>query len=229
MDKTDKINRTNSTDRLDRLQNAKWIFFDMGYTLVDEYGEHYRRAEIAIKRASERGVRITLDEFMQRAYKYGAEGHSPIGRACESIGEGYIPYTAEGERAYPAAAEVLSCLSKKYKLGIIANQLPGAWERLRRFGLADNISVIMASADCGMEKPAPEIFLAALDAAGCTANEAIMVGDRADNDIKPAHDIGMMTVRIHQGFFADYTPLGDGYVADLELADVAELPGALGV
>ncbi len=213
----------------EKLKQAKWIFFDMGYTLVDEYGEHCRRAEIAIARAAERGVHITLDEFMGRAEAFGAAGHSPIGRTCKSIGVEHIPYTAEGERPYPAAAEVLSRLAKRYKLGIIANQLPGAAERLHRFGLDDNISVIMASAECGMEKPAPDIFLAALDAAGCTAGEAVMVGDRADNDIKPAHECGMMTVRVHQGFFAKYTPAGEGYTADLELADIGELPAAFGV
>ncbi len=217
------------TNSLERLQKAKWIFFDMGYTLIDEYGEHCRRAEIAIKRASERGVNLTLDEFMQRAFEFGAAGHSPIGRTCESIGERYVPYTAEGERPYPTAADVLSRLAKKYKLGVIANQLPGAEVRLQRFGLGDNISVIMSSAECGMEKPSPEIFRAALKAAGCTASEAVMVGDRADNDIKPAHDLGMITVRVHQGFFAGYTPVGDGYTADIELSDIGELPSAIGV
>ncbi len=51
----------------------------------------------------------------------------------------------------------------------------------------------------GIEKPNSEIFLRALARAGCSAEEACMIGDRPDNDIAPAKRLGMKTIRITQG------------------------------
>ena len=40
----------------------------------------------------------------------------------------------------------------------------------------------------------------ALEQAKCKANEAIMIGDRLDNDIVPAKGFGMKTIWVRQGF-----------------------------
>ena len=51
-----------------------------------------------------------------------------------------------------------------------------------------------------MKKPDLRIFRIALERADCKPEEAVMVGDRIDNDIIPANKIGMKTVWIRQGF-----------------------------
>ena len=40
----------------------------------------------------------------------------------------------------------------------------------------------------------------ALERGGCKPEEAVMIGDRVDNDIIPAKALGMRTVWIKQGF-----------------------------
>ena len=50
-----------------------------------------------------------------------------------------------------------------------------------------------------MHKPDPEIFRRALSRAGCKAEEAAMIGDRPDNDMLPAMEMGMCTVLVRQG------------------------------
>ena len=113
------------------LKNAEWIFFDMGFTLVDEGDEHRRRARIAIDEvASNGGEKITPEEFEKMAYEIGARGKAPFSRVCRRIGAHFVPYTGELEKPYPCAGAVLDRLATKYKLGVIANQLPGAAERL---------------------------------------------------------------------------------------------------
>ena len=62
------------------------------------------------------------------------------------------------------------------------------------------IDLIVASAEESLEKPDIRIFQLALERAGCRPDEAIMIGDRIDNDIVPAKKAGMMTIRIRQGF-----------------------------
>ena len=49
-------------------------------------------------------------------------------------------------------------------------------------------------------KPDLRIFQIALDRSNCKPEEAVMAGDRIDNDILPANKIGMKTVWIKQGF-----------------------------
>ena len=58
----------------------------------------------------------------------------------------------------------------------------------------------MASAEAGCAKPDPKIFTMALNKAGCEPAEAVMVGDRLDNDIAPAKKLGMKTVWVRQGY-----------------------------
>ena len=50
------------------------------------------------------------------------------------------------------------------------------------------------------------IFRIALERADCMPEEAVMVGDRIDNDIIPAKKLGMKTVWIKQGFGKYYKP-----------------------
>ena len=94
----------------------------------------------------------------------------------------------------------LEMLSSKYKIVIIANQSLGSKERLRQYGLLQYIDLVAASAEEGVAKPDFRIFQIALERAGCRAEEAVMIGDRIDNDIVPAKALGMHTIWVKQGF-----------------------------
>ena len=76
----------------------------------------------------------------------------------------------------------------------------GSEERLEKLGLLKHIDLVISSAEEGVAKPDLRIFQIALARADCKPEEAIMVGDRIDNDIIPANKIGMTTVWIKQGF-----------------------------
>lgn len=62
------------------------------------------------------------------------------------------------------------------------------------------IDLVIASAEEGVAKPDPKIFEIALERSGCKAKNAMMIGDRIDNDIVPAKKMGMKTIWIRQGF-----------------------------
>lgn len=98
---------------------------------------------------------------------------------------------------------MLEKLHGKYKLGIIANQSLGAEGRMKTYGIHTYFDVIMSSAETGVAKPDLEIFKRALQNAGCKPEDAYMIGDRLDNDIKPAAEIGMHTIWVRQGACAD--------------------------
>ena len=91
-------------------------------------------------------------------------------------------------------------LSQNFKLGIIANQVAGTQKRIDNWGIGKYFDVVVASAEAGCEKPDLRIFNMALKQAKCNPNEAVMIGDRLDNDIIPAKKLGMKTVWVRQGF-----------------------------
>ena len=91
---------------------------------------------------------------------------------------------------FPGARETLAALAERYKLGVIANQSLGTRGRLEKHGMLELISVVIGSAEAGVQKPDLKIFNVALQEAGCAAKDAAMVGDRIDNDVRPAKSAG---------------------------------------
>ncbi|MCX5646957.1 MAG: HAD family hydrolase [Phycisphaerae bacterium] len=80
------------------------------------------------------------------------------------------------------------------KLGIVSNTFVNrsSLERqLRELGLLDFFSVQVYSYELHVRKPSPEIFRIAADKIGERAQSVLFVGDRIDNDIRPALASGM--------------------------------------
>ena len=67
------------------------------------------------------------------------------------------------------------------------------------------------------------IFEIALSKADCKAEEAVMVGDRLDNDIVPANKIGMKTVWIKQGFGGLAVPMAQDEQPNFTISNLSEL------
>ena len=117
----------------------------------------------------------------------------------------------------------LRVLSSKYKIGIIANQDYGTENRLINFGIRQYIDVIIASAEEGVAKPDKRIFELALNRTNCKAEHAVMIGDRIDNDIIPAKEMGMKTVWIKQGMGKYWKISNDYENADFVIDNLSEL------
>jgi FMN phosphatase YigB (HAD superfamily) len=116
--------------------------------------------------------------------------------------------------------QTLRTLSSRYRIGVIANQPAGTEERLTKWGLTPFISICLSSTEVGLEKPDPAIFQLALSQSGCKPSQAVMIGDRLDNDIRPARLLGWKTIRIAQGFARFQSPRDGLDEADLTLANV---------
>ena len=197
----------------------KWIFFDVGSTLVDETEAYDHRVRDMIA-----GTGITFQEFDNVRIALAGQGFDGNSEAIKYFKLEKTPWHSEDEIPFPDAQRTLETLRRKgYKLGIIANQNPGLEKRLENWGLRPYFEVIAASAEIGYAKPDKGIFKRAFKLAGCTAQESVMVGDRLDNDIIPAKSVGMKTVWVKNGL-AKYqnTDLGKG-VADYQISSLSEL------
>ncbi|MGM9977529.1 MAG: HAD family hydrolase [Clostridium sp.] len=205
------------------INNIEWIFFDIGSTLIDESKAYEHRIKDAIL-----GSQITYDRFyntMIRFYKQNKKGDL---EAIKLYNLKLPAWHSEDEILYPRTIDCLKLLNQKYKIGIIANQPFGTKSRLKTFGILQYIDLIISSAEEGVAKPDLKIFEMALKRSGCKAENTIMIGDRLDNDIKPAKSIGMKTIWIKQGFSKFYTIKTEKEVPDYIVNDLNELYDLLG-
>ena len=206
----------------------RWVFLDMGYTLVDEDAVWRARCreQAAMPEAREKGVTA---EMLWREIENASRASLPQFRTVmEKFGFSQAaPYRSELETLYPEAPEALKALSRSYRLGIIANQKAGLAKRLEAFGIAGYFSLVISSWEAGAMKPDPAIFLLALEKARCAPEEAVMAGDRLDNDIFPARSLGFRAVWVRRGFGALQTPRSREHEPHAVVPSLAQLPGAL--
>jgi FMN phosphatase YigB (HAD superfamily) len=128
---------------------------------------------------------------------------------------------------YPDARRCLATLSEQgYLVGIAGNQTARAGGILRSLGFAADF--IATSEDWRAEKPAPEFFKALIAECGMPAEQIAYVGDRLDNDIRPALDAGLVTAFVRRGpwgFLHQHDPAVQ--TSHLRVDDLDELPSAL--
>lgn len=206
------------------MNSIKWLFFDIGYTLVNEDKCHEKRIMDTVNRFNESNKEVTYDNLYKAMVQASMDYKQPYVTALKSFGiDYYVPYEKELEEPYGNAKLVLQNLHKHLKIGIIANQTAGTVDRLKEFGLMEFIDLVLSSAEEGLEKPDIKFYERALLYAGCKASEAVMIGDRLDNDIYPAKRIGMTTVWIKQGFGGKQIPKSKSYEADYVIYNLEEL------
>lgn len=97
-------------------------------------------------------------------------------------------------RMLPGTREVLSSLGRKYRLAVISNSDGHMAERLASLGLREYFEHVIDSGNVGHEKPAPEIFQAALAAMPVAAGRALYVGDIYSIDYLGARNVGINAI-----------------------------------
>ena len=198
---------------------VKWVFFDLGSTLIDETAADTRRIKEMIS-----GTNITEEEYREKRLEMIRKGRNGDLSAIEYFALTKTPWHSEDEVPYPDAVPTLRELKRRgYKLGVIANQNYGTEMRLKNWNLLRFFEVIAASAELGMAKPDPAFFEWALKQADCSPQNAVMVGDRMDNDMEPANRLGMHSVRLKRGLGAYHEPQSDDEVPEYTISMLAEL------
>lgn len=196
----------------------QWIFFDIGSTLVDETDAYNHRAKEMLLHTN-----ISFADFDAKRVEFTECGLDGNAEAIHYFKLEKTPWHSEDEKLFPYTIDTLNYLKQKgYKLGIIANQVTGTSDRLANWNMLDYFSVIASSDILGVAKPDKSIFETALDMANCKAQNAVMVGDRMDNDILPAKEIGMKTIWI-LGKYANQISKEIKSKADYALKTIADI------
>jgi FMN phosphatase YigB (HAD superfamily) len=88
---------------------------------------------------------------------------------------------------------MLERLSGRYRLGIVSNFTGNLAHCIAELGLLDIFAEVTDSAVVGWSKPDHHIFLGALENLSARPDDAWMVGDNFEADIRPAATLGMGT------------------------------------
>ncbi|SFG34082.1 HAD family hydrolase [Sporolactobacillus nakayamae] len=214
------------------METKEWIFFDLGSTLIDESAQENYIVRQMSRALATLGCSYSADyirhlrEEACKAYKHTANDVLPSlvenDEQYEFVRSKAV-YLPEQEFLYPKVIELLSDLSARYHLGIIANQSDDAQERMKKLNIHEYFSVFALSGELGIKKPDARIFSYALEQAGCTPGEAYMVGDRLDFDIYPANKLRMKTIRVLQGMARLQKPKNSDYVPTMTVRAVDDL------
>ena len=205
------------------------MVLDVGETLVDETREYGTWADwLGVPRhtfSAVFGAVIASGRDYREAFGHFRPGFDLETERARRADAGQPETFGE----YDLYQDVRPCMNALREMGlwvcVAGNQTARAGAILRELRLPADM--IATSEDWGVSKPDASFFWAVTDAAQCEPAHIVYVGDRLDNDLKPAKAAGMRTAFIRRGPW--------GYIwenhpdmkvaADWRMTSLAELPG----
>jgi len=112
---------------------------------------------------------------------------------------------------------------QNYKIGLVTNSIFHMWMRdieLEAYDLIDYFDARLTSGDVGYLKPHPQIYHHILEKLDVRPNQAVFVGDRPQNDIAGANDVGLISVLMSPPHLERKL---DGVIPDHTISSLSEL------
>ena len=201
--------------RQGRIMPVKVIFFDIDNTLYDSATLASMARKNSVLAMIDAGLDIPEDQVLKDLgaiiEKHGPNYSRHYDELLKTYGRDEPKIIAAGIVAYehtktaylkpfPKAVPVLMELKRDFELGVISNGLTiKQWEKLIGLRLHHFFKSVVTSQECGYEKPAPQIFEAALKVMGVSPREAVMIGDKIESDISGARSVGMHAIWLKKG------------------------------
>ena len=206
------------------------VVFDVGETLIDETTEYGTWADwLGVPRhtfSAMFGAVIAGGDDYRQTFQHFRPGFDLAVERLRRQQAGFAEHFDERD-LYPDARP---CLEKLRQLGflvVVAGNQTAQAERLLR-GLELPVDFVGTSDGWGVEKPSPEFFERIIAECRCAPGEIAYVGDRLDNDIRPAVAAGMIAVFVRRGPWGYiHAAHPDVARAHLRVESLDELPGRL--
>lgn len=156
--------------------------------LLPTYREISRELWAMLEEGKITSTELRTERFRRLFIAAGVEGNP------ESAGSEYLAQLSRGTHLIDGALEV--CRELKVRgipLGIVTNGFKQVQEpRFNASPLAELVSLVVISEDCGVAKPDPRIFELALERACFKDRSSVLfVGDRLESDIRGAENAGI--------------------------------------
>jgi HAD superfamily hydrolase (TIGR01662 family) len=207
------------------------VVFDVGECLVNETREYGTWADwLGVPRhtfSAMFGAVIAQGRDYRDTFQVFRPGFD-LGKERERRAESGNPEWFGEDDLYPDVRSSLKELrAMGLWVGIAGNQTVRAGGILRELDLPADM--IATSDDWGVSKPDPSFFVQVARSAPCAPEEILYVGDRLDNDMRPAATIGLQTALIRRGpwgIIQEGDPEADR-VATMRIDSLAELPSRI--
>jgi len=188
------------------------VLLDFHSTLVDQgdagvwLDAALAHAGVAISDAEREEVATRLDDVWTHAREidphsgrdHSAQAHADVfhdvmrGHVDDGLREALYAVMLDMWHAYDDAAPLLDALrARGVRTAVLSNIGVDIRPLLEREGL--RVDAVILSCEVGAVKPQPEIFAAAIEALGCSAEETLMVGDSWKDDAGAA-ELGIRTL-----------------------------------
>ena len=218
----------------------KAVLLDVGGPILDEDEAVSKSDHELWKLLKVRGIRVSIEKI-EAARTKAVESYAPsylratiwyLVKPDLELYEELVTnvgrvFDKECRKVRPEVVSVLNTLARKYRLALAANQPLEMKEFLRASGLLKFFELDLLPAELGFYKPDPRFFLAILEKLKLKPKEAVMVGDRLDNDVWFAKRVGLNTVRILVGPHAVQEPRTPADIPDVTISQLNELPEAI--
>ncbi|MQY32213.1 Phosphoglycolate phosphatase [Streptomyces sp. RB17] len=181
------------------------VVFDVGECLVDETREYGTWADwLGVARHTFHamfGAVIAQGRDYREVFQEFRPGFDPYEERERRAASGQPEVFGEEDLYEDVRPSLTTLRSDGLWLGIAGNQTIRAGKILREL-FADDVDLIGTSDDWGASKPDPAFFHRVAEVVPFGNDEILYVGDRIDNDIRPAAAAGMHTALIHRGPWA---------------------------
>lgn len=200
----------------------KHIFFDLDHTIWDfdrnaqetlmELFEHYNLPALGLD-----SPQNFIQTYTENNHQLWAEYHlgkitkehlrsERFSKTFKELGvepdlvppafeEDYVRISPTKTNLFEGSEKVLAYLQQKYTLHIISNGFKETTlTKMRLSNLNPYFDQVIISEDVGVNKPDPAVFTYALNKAGATKEESIMIGDSLEADVRGAQDFGMRAI-----------------------------------
>jgi HAD superfamily hydrolase (TIGR01549 family) len=203
------------------------VWFDVGEVLINETREYGTWADwLSIPRhtfSAMFGAVIARGEDYRQVFNYFRPDFDLDTERQARLDAGLGEHL-NGNDLYPDVRPCLRTLKDAgYFVGIAGNQTTRAGRFLRELNLPCDI--LATSDDWGVTKPDEAFFTKLIAVSGHQPDEIAYVGDRLDNDLRPATAAGLHTIFVKRGPWG-YITYERG-TASLEIDSLAELPDTL--
>jgi HAD superfamily hydrolase (TIGR01509 family) len=172
------------------LQRAKFLEVERLYTrLLDEYHIQVLQGKISLEQARFRRMQELFEYYEVLAEEQQIE---------QAIAQYVVSYRL-ARQPVSGSLQLLQALHGRVHIAIVTNNITAEQkEKLQECGLEPFVDTLITSEDVGAIKPDPAIFESALQRIGCSAQEAVMLGDSWSADIIGAQRAGIRAIWLNR-------------------------------